>query len=176
MRVEHRLDVGHVRGVEGEVDLEQRRSLQLDAAFPALARLGEHRPADAGLRPDAVDMGADGRGPVRIGRAQAEIHAQRDVGCGPVGGAIRRHGVERAHEVAVGFGARAPDMRLVEMGVRVDEGRQDDPAAEVHARGFAGLHGARRQDLGEATAFDQEIDAGEAVAVDALGLRRADAP
>ena len=55
------------------------------------------------------------------------------------------------------------------MGVRVHEGRQGDPAGEVHARGFAGLHGARRQDLGEATAFDPEIDAGEAVAVDALG-------
>ena len=60
-------------------------------------------------------------------------------------------------------------MRLVEMGVRVDESRQGDPTGEVDARGFAGLHGARRQDLCEATAVDQEIDAGEAVAVDALG-------
>ena len=39
VRLEHRFDVGHVRGVEREVDLEQRRGLKLDAAFPALARL-----------------------------------------------------------------------------------------------------------------------------------------
>ena len=44
MRVEHRLDIRHMRVVEREIDAEQRRRLQVDAAAPALARLGE-RPA-----------------------------------------------------------------------------------------------------------------------------------
>ncbi len=109
--------------------------------------------------------------PCAIGRAQAEVHAQRDIGRGPVGGPVRRDGVERAGEVAGRVRRAPPDVRLVEMGVRVDERRQDDPAVEVDARGFADLHRARRHDLGDAAAFDPEIDAGEAVAVDALGAK-----
>ena len=102
------------------------------------------------------------------GGAQAEIHAQCDVGCTPVGGAVRGHRVERSDEVAGRIRRAAPDMRLVEMGVRVDEGRQRDPAGKVHALGVVGLQGPGWRDLCEETAVDQEIGPGEAVAVRAL--------
>ena len=67
--VERRLDAAHVNGVERELGHEQRNALHLDPASPSLARLGEDRPADCGLLTDAVDMRADGRGAVSIGRA-----------------------------------------------------------------------------------------------------------
>ena len=71
-----------------------------------------------------------------------------DVGRGPVGGAVRGHRVERADEVAGRVRRAAPDMRLVEMRVRVDEGRQGDPSVEVHARRVAGLQRPRWRNLG----------------------------
>ena len=82
VRVDHRLHLAHMRLVEGEIDAEQRRSLQRDAAAPVLARLGEHRPADRGLRTDVVDMGADRAGSVRIaaftsGRGIGSVQATR---------------------------------------------------------------------------------------------------
>ena len=94
--VEHPLDGAHVRFVEREIDVEQRRRLQFDPAAPALAGLGDDRPADLRLRPDAVDMGPDGCGAVRVSRAKAELHPLADVSRGPVGGAIPGDRRERA--------------------------------------------------------------------------------
>ena len=65
--VEHRFDVGHVRGVRQMVDGEERRGLDVDPPKPALARFGQDRPTDSRLRARAVDMGANGRCPVRVG-------------------------------------------------------------------------------------------------------------
>ena len=84
MGVEHRFDLGHVGRVQRELDAEKRRRLQLDPAAPALARFGENRPTNARLRADAVDVGANGGRPVRVGAAQAEFHACGDIGGGPV--------------------------------------------------------------------------------------------
>ena len=85
MGVEHRLDLGHVGGVQRKLDAEKRRRLQLDPAAPALARFRQDRPADSRLRAEAVDVGANGRRAMRVSAAQAELHARGDVGGGPVG-------------------------------------------------------------------------------------------
>ena len=90
----------HMRLVEGEIDRKQRRGLQVDAAAPAFAHGGEHRPTDCGLRPDAVDMRADRARAVRIGAAQAELHAPRDVGGAPIGVAVGGDGVQRGGETS----------------------------------------------------------------------------
>ena len=69
MDVDHRFDVGHMGSVGHMVEGEKRRRLQLDPPKPALARLGENRPADARLRAQAVDMRAKGGRPMRVGAA-----------------------------------------------------------------------------------------------------------
>ena len=88
MSVEHRLDVGHVRGVRRKLDGEKGRRLKVDPAPPTCSRFGQDGPTDSRLWADAVDMGANGRRAVRIGAAQAELHARGDVGGGPIRGAV----------------------------------------------------------------------------------------
>ena len=119
------------------VDAEQARRLQLDAALPALPHLLEHRPRDLLLRRHRIEMRADRLGAVRVGAAQRELHALRDVGCVPARGAVLAGRIERAHEGAVGIALARPDMALVDMRVAVDEGRQHDAAGEVDRRRLA---------------------------------------
>src|SRR5580658_2761453 len=114
--------------VGSELDAEKRRCLKLDPAPPALSRLGEDRPADSSLRAYAVDMSANGRRPVRIGRAQAELHACADVERAPVRRTILDHGVQRVLEFAGRVSLPPPDMSFVEMSMDVDEQRQHDAA------------------------------------------------
>ena len=141
-----------MRRVEREIDREQRRRLQFDAAAPALARLGEHRPTDARLRADAVDMGADRARAVRISRAQANSIR------GATSAALQRASRSAMTVVTAPsksprrVGRAAPDMALVEMGMRVDEQRQDDPAGERQARRLAEVERARRRDRRDAAA------------------------
>ncbi len=173
MRVDVALDLAHMRLVEGEIDLEQRRSLQLDAAAPALARLGENRPADRRLRPDAVDMGAHRAGAVGVGAAEGELHARGDVRRAPTGASIGGDPIERGGEGAVRVGGARPDLALVDMGMGVDEQRQNDPAAKWKTGNV--LHpcaGARARggDGADAILLDQKIDPGEAFAVDLADL------
>ena len=111
---------------------DEAGGLQRDPPLPFGADLAEHRPADVVLRRDRVEMGADRRGAVGIGGAQREAHPGAHVGGGPVRGPVGGDGVERAHEGAVGVRRPAPDMALVEMGVHVGEGGQQDRAAHVH--------------------------------------------
>ena len=166
MRLDHRLDLGHMALVEDMVDGEQRRSLQLDPPAPALARLGEHRPADPRLRAQAVDMGADRARSPRVGAAQPEIHAPGDVGGAPVGLPVLGDGRQRVGEGAGRIGRPAPDVALVEMGVRVDERRQNDPAGEREARQVRQSFAAARRDRRDAFVLDDDVDPGEAVAIE----------
>ena len=108
------------------VDGEQGRRLEVDPAPPALSRFGQDRPTDSRLWADAVDMGANGRRPVRVGAAQAELHARGDVGGAPVGGTVLDRRRERARKIADRVPLPPPDMTFVEMGVHVDEERQHD--------------------------------------------------
>ena len=170
MRVDHRLDLGHMALVEDMVDGKQRRSLQLDPASPSFARLGEDRPADPRLRAEAVDMGADRARSPRIGAAQPEIHAPGDVDGAPMGLPILRHGLQRLGEGAGRIGRPAPDVALVEMGVRVDEERQNDPAAESEARQIRRRFAAARRDRRDASVVDDEVDPGEALAIERRGF------
>ena len=163
--VERRLDVGHVDGVERELDHEQRNALQFDPAPPSLARLGEHRPADGGLLADAIDMRADGRGPMRIGRAETELHARRDILGVPVGLAVAFDGAQRPGEVAGRIGRATPNVSFVEMGMSVDEQRQDDLRGESDNRRIPELARASGRDFGDPSTVDEHVDRGEAVAV-----------
>ena len=86
--VEHRFDVGHVGRVRRKLDAEKGRRLEVDPAAPTCSRFGQDRPTDPRLRADAVDMGANGRRPVRVGAAQAELHPRGDVGGAPVRRAV----------------------------------------------------------------------------------------
>ena len=82
-------------------------------------------------------MGANGRGAVRIGGAQAELHPRGDVVCGPMRGSIFDHGRDRALECSGRIGGAGPDVALVEVGMRVEEQRQNNPARQRQARGLA---------------------------------------
>ena len=72
---ESRNDSADIGRVEDVLDREQGTRLQLDAARPALAHLGEDRPGDAGLRADESRWVRISAGAVGIGAAQGEIHA-----------------------------------------------------------------------------------------------------
>ncbi len=52
----------------------------VDAAGPGIAQAAEHGPVRVGVRPVAVQMGADRRGAMGMGAAQAEFEAGLDVG------------------------------------------------------------------------------------------------
>ena len=84
MSVEHRFDIGHVRGVHRILYGEERRRLKVDPPKPTCPRFRHDGPADSRLRADAVDVGAKGRRPVRVGAAQAELHARGHVCGAPV--------------------------------------------------------------------------------------------
>src|ERR1700688_963963 len=99
------------------VDGEERRRLDVDPAAPALSRFSQSRPTDFSLWADAVDMGANGRRPVRVGAAQAELHARSDVGGAPVGGTVLDRRRERARKIPDRIPLPPPDMPLVEMGM-----------------------------------------------------------
>ena len=58
------------------------------------------------------------------------------------------------------------------MGVRIDEQGQRDAAGKRRARRIAELAAARRNDLGNPPVVDQDVDEGEAVAIDRRGFRR----
>ena len=73
--------------------------------------------------------------------------------------AIGGDGVERAVEVAGRVRRAPPDMALVEMGVRVDEGRQRDPPGQ--SQGAAPRRDradARRRTARDAALVDHEVD------------------
>ena len=133
--------------------------LQLDAAGPALAHLGEDRPGDAVLRRQRIEVGAEQRGAVGVGARRLKSMRRRDVVGRPVGVAVGRHRVERAHEGAVGIGPARPDVALVDVGVHVDEGRPDHAAVEVEPRrvrsapagGRCARSGRRRSTMSAAT-------------------------
>src|ERR1700722_16265425 len=99
------------------VDGEKRRRLDVDPAAPALSRFGQDGPTDSGLWADAVDMGANSRRPVRVGAAQAELHARDDVCGAPVGGTVLARRRDRARKIPDRVSFPSPDMPLVEMGV-----------------------------------------------------------
>ena len=63
-------DIGRKAVIEDCVDAEERDGLQLDAAGPAVAHLGEDRPGNAVLRRQRVEMGAEQRRAVGVGGAQ----------------------------------------------------------------------------------------------------------
>ncbi len=168
----HRLNHGpHVIGIEREGNGEERRRLQVDPALPALARLGEDRPGDADLRAQRIDVRADRADAVMLGGAQREIHARRHVGGGPVRLAVLADILQRARESAVRIGAAWPDMALVEMGMGLDEGREEDAAVEVDHFGGMARGAAGRIDGGDGSAGDGDIDERE-IAV-GLGRERA---
>ncbi len=110
---------------------------------------------------DAVDMGADCRDAVGIGAAKAELHAQADVPLRPMG-AVAHGGVVAAVQAAVGHRAR-DDLPFVEMGVRLDQRRQDNATFKIHRAGGRGR--ACRGQAGDAASVDGDIDQRAALAV-----------
>ncbi len=117
-------------------------------------------------------MGANGRRPVRVGRAQAELHPRGDVGRAPVRGAILDHGLQRIVENASRVSLPPPDVAFVEMGVNVDEQRQDYAAREREPRRLAEGADSCRRDFRYPTFVDQNVRGREPIKVD----RRARGP
>ena len=65
-------------------------------------------------------------------------------------------------------------MALVEMGVGVDEQRRHNAPGHRQARRLAQIERPGRRQRRDATVLDQDVDAGEAVAVARLRTRRVD--
>ena len=166
MSVEHLFDVGYVRGVRRMIDCEKGRRLEVDPAPPTCSRFGQDGPTDSRLWADAVDMGANGRRAVRIGAAQAELHARGHVGGGPIRGAVFDVRGQRAGEIPDWVPLPSPDMALVEMGVHVDEQRQDDAPGHCDFRRFAEVNDARRDDLRDCALVNENVDHRETVTVE----------
>ena len=150
-----------------EVDAGEAGALKLDPAGPALPHLRKHWPGDRLLRRLAVDVGADGGGAVGVGGAEREFHAGGDVGGGPVARAVIGNGLHRVGEGAGGVGLARPDVALVEVGVHVGEGGDEDAACrvEVARRAACRLH------PGDAALREGDVEKGEAVTGAAFGER-----
>ena len=116
--VDHRLDVGHVRGSAGW-SMVNRGDAWRSILPRQRSRASHNRPTDSRLRADAVDMGANGCRPVRVGAAQAELHARGDVGGAPVGGTVCDGRRDCARKIPDRVSFPSPDMPFVEMGVDV---------------------------------------------------------
>ena len=137
VRLDHRLDRLHMAGRRTS---RRRRTAARPAGRcgPASARARRRRRARRSrvCGAEAVEMGADGARAVRIGAAQRRTpcapRRPRRSSCADRSAATV---CERAGESRrSGLGARAPDMALVEMGVRIDEGGQHDAAGERQTR------------------------------------------
>ena len=148
------------------IDREERRRLQVDPAAPALSSFSQDRPTDSRLWADAVDMSANGRCPVRVGAAQAELHTRSDVGRVPVGGTVFDRRRDRAGKIADRVSLPPPDMALVEVGVGVDEERQHDAPGHRDFRRVAEVERAGGADLGDRALIDENVDDREAVKVE----------
>src|SRR4029077_1882974 len=148
------------------VDGEKRRRLEIDPAAPALSRFSQDWPTDSRLRADAVDMGANGRCPRRVGAAQAELHTRSGVGRAPCGGRVFDRRRDRARKIPDWVSLPPPDMPLVEMGVDVHEERQDDAPGHCEFWRFVEVDGAVGGDLRYDAIFNEHVDDGETVKVE----------
>src|ERR1700722_5227482 len=129
------------------IDGKKGRCLEVDPAAPMCSRFGQDGPTDSRLWADAVDMCANGRRPVRIGAAQAEIHPRGHVGGAPVRRAVFDVRGHRAGEIPDWVPLPPPDMTLVEMSMDVDEQRQDDAPRHCDFWRVAEVDGALRDNL-----------------------------
>ena len=146
--------------VRQQVDRAQGDRLQVDPPAPVLAHLAQHLPASLGIVRIGIDMCKSGiRGDtVRIGAAQAEIHAPAQIRRGPVGPVGGGGGEAGVVECAVRARAALNRVPLVEMGMDVDQSRPDLPAADVDAGKRPVIaRGARRFDAREHAVFDQQV-------------------
>ena len=117
-------------------------------------------------------MGPDRAGAVGVAAFQAEFHAGRHVPGAPVRLAVPSHGVEGAHEGAVGVLLTRPDMPLVQMGVQIDRARPHLPPLQIDTRTAAGSGSARHHGA-DLAMLDPQIDEGQPVPVGPrLHLRR----
>ncbi len=154
-----------------KIDRTQADKLQRDAVLPARGHLGGGSPGGLGVVGVGIEVRADRGDAVRVGGAQAEVHARDDVGVRaqrPVCGG----GEAGAVEGAVGIGRALDGMRLVEVRVQVDEARPQLPAAEIDgrlapARGAAGGRGDDRCDL---SLGHVKFDGDQAIAVRQRGM------
>ncbi|HEX3939472.1 MAG TPA: hypothetical protein VHX43_18370, partial [Xanthobacteraceae bacterium] len=73
---------------------------------------------------------------------------------------------------AVDIGAALDGVALIEVRVKIDEGRPDLPAPDIDACCCLVAIGARAFDAGEVAVFDQQIDAGHALAVTGAHARK----
>jgi hypothetical protein len=85
---------------------------------------------------------------------------------GPVQRTVLGDGLERAREIAGRIGRAAPDVSLVEMGVRIDEEREHDAARQRRCRRIAEHAAAGWRDFRNASLIDQNIHESETVAVE----------
>ncbi len=102
---------------------------------------------------------------MRVGAAQAEIHAAAQIRQRPVhavGNRAKSRVVERAVDVRTAFDGVA----LVEMGMNVDQCRPDLAAAEVDARNFAVAFAGRRCNTGDLAVLDQQIEPCDAFCIE----------
>ena len=147
--------------VDGEFGRAKRGGLQLDAAFPGLAQLGEHRPGNRGLLAERSRCGCGSRrcrGRRRSAARNPCARARRRPSSSPRG--RRRRSCERQGKCRPGSVRAMPDVALVEVRVAIDEARQGEAAAQVDAgRPSASVLPARPMP-GDAAVADDDI-AGE---------------
>ena len=86
-----------------------RDGLQVDAPGPCVPHAAEDSPVGFGVRPIAVEVGADRGGAVRQRAAQTKVEARFDVGFGVIFGSVGDDG-------GLGTGMRAVRVRLPRPG------------------------------------------------------------
>ena len=127
----------------------QRGDRQLHAAGPAGAQVLQHAPGQRpfGHRPVAVAVERPGA----VGKcaSQRELDAARQLGRRPAD-IVATHAGDRREEVTLGRQAGSAQVTLVQVRVRIDEGRHHGGAVEVdHRRAACGqrVEGGLRQHL-----------------------------
>ncbi len=155
-----------------QIDRAQRHGLQIDPAAPFFAHVAQHLPASLGSLLIGVDMGADRRHAVRIGAAQAELHAAAQIRRGPVrpvGGGCKTR-IEKGAVAGLDCARRCGPCRdgceCRSRSARPD-GRRDR-----HARHRRSRASVRRFDARKLAAIDQKISLDHAFGIDAGGERR----
>jgi hypothetical protein len=158
-------EIGELPSVIAAVTVERHQcyALQHNAIRPAIAQIGKRGPACFSLTFMTVEMSADRSDAVRLGAAEAELHATQKVVTQPVRAPIGIRGVACAGMRAAGVGCATDNMPLVEMRMRIDEQRPDMPSVQIED---TICHTAARwHDSCDDVAIEYEIDQYGAIGV-----------
>ncbi len=159
--------------ISRSIDTGKRAAPRRDQ--PRQKRSPSRRPTRAHSCQGRIDVRADGTDAVRVGAAQAKVHAPHDVRMAAQR-TIRSGSDTRTDEGAIRIGRPLDRVRLIEVRVKIDKRRPKLPAGQPDHGAITGWRKTAWGDIGDRATRDGDIDARESIGIrpDPLGARKHD--